>query len=244
MTGRREPAMCGAEVSLLSSLSQPRPPTVGADGEVRTLQFVALSITGLITRFGYFGVFGLVFVESFGVPAPGETAIIAGSTVAGAGRLNIFVVALAAFVAAVTGDSLGYLIGHTGGRGLVLRYGRYVRLTPERLERVERFMARRGALMVVVARFVEGLRQLNGVVAGVTRMPYARFLVCNAIGAALWVGGWSTAGYFAGNHLPTITEAAHRYQNYAFALGVVLVVGYAVWHAQRRRARRRANSPG
>ena len=201
---------------------------------------VALSIAGLIGRFGYFGVFGMVFVESFGVPAPGETAIIGGATVAGAGGLNVFVVALVAFLAAVTGDSLGYLIGRTGGRGLVLRYGRYLRLTPRRLDRVEQFMARRGPLMVVVARFVEGLRQLNGVVAGVTRMPFARFVVCNAIGAALWVGIWSSAGYFAGNHLPAINAAIHRYQNYAIALAVVLVAAYAVRHALRRRARRRA----
>jgi membrane protein DedA with SNARE-associated domain len=206
---------------------------------VSTLDVVALSIGGLISRFGYFGVFGMVFVESFGIPAPGETAIIGGSTVAGAGRLNVFVVALVAFLAAVTGDSLGYLIGRTGGRGLVLRYGRYIRLTPARLDRVEGFMARRGALMVVLARFVEGLRQLNGVVAGVSRMPFARFVVCNAIGAALWVSVWSSAGYFAGNHLPAITAAIHRYQNYAIALAVVLVAGYALRHTLRRRARRR-----
>ena len=203
---------------------------------------VALSMAGVVGRFGYLGVFGLVFIESFGIPAPGETAIIAGSTYAGTGGLNILLVALVAFVAAVTGDSVGYLIGRTGGRGLVLRYGRYLRLTPQRLERVERFMARRGALMVIVARFIEGLRQLNGVVAGVTRMPFARFLVCNAIGAALWVGVWSAAGYFAGNHLPAISAAIHRYQNYAIALAVVLIAGYAVRHTRRRRARRRATA--
>ena len=207
------------------------------------MTIVALSMAGVVGRFGYFGIFGLVFIESFGVPAPGETAIVAGSTYAGTGGLNIFLLALVAFLAAVTGDSLGYLIGHTGGRGLVLRYGRYARLTPERLDRVEDFMARRGALMVVVARFVEGLRQLNGLVAGVTRMPFRRFLVCNAIGAALWVGAWSSAGYFAGNHLPAISAAIHRYQNYAIALAVVLVVGYLARRVLRHRARRRAAAP-
>ena len=201
---------------------------------------VALSMAGVVGRFGYFGVFVLVFVESFGVPAPGETAVIAGATYAGQGHLNVIVVAVVAFLAAVTGDSLGYLIGHTGGRGLVLRYGRYVRLTPERLDRVEAFMARRGALMVIVARFIEGLRQLNGVVAGVTRMPFRRFLVCNAIGAALWVGVWSSAGYFAGNHLPAISAAIDRYQNYVIVLVVVLVAGFLLRRTRRRRARRRA----
>jgi membrane protein DedA with SNARE-associated domain len=212
----------------------------GGDGEVSALNVIALPLLGLVSRFGYFGVTGLVMVESFGVPAPGETAIIAGSTAAGSGRLNIFVVALAAFLAAVLGDSIGYWIGRTGGRGLVLRFGRYVRLTPARLDRVETFMARRGPIMVAAARFIEGLRQLNGIVAGVTRMPFGRFLVFNAIGAALWVGVWSSAGYFAGNHLDQISALIHRYQNLALVVLVVLVVAYVVYRLRRRRTHRKA----
>jgi len=199
---------------------------------------IALPLLGVVSRFGYLGVSGIVFIESFGVPAPGETSIIAGSVLAGSGRLNIFVVALVAFLAAVGGDSIGYLIGRTGGRSLLLRFGRYVGLNERRLARVEKFMARRGAVMVVVARFIEGLRQLNGVVAGVTRMPFLKFLICNAIGAALWVGVWSSAGYFAGNHLDAIEGAFHRYSNVALVAIVVLVAAYVWHHVRRRRAHR------
>lgn len=195
---------------------------------------IALPLLGMVSRFGYLGVTGIVFIESFGVPAPGETSIIAGSVLAGSGRLNIFIVALAAFFAAVGGDSIGYVIGRTGGRSLLLRFGKYVGLNERRLTRVEGFMARRGTVMVVIARFIEGLRQLNGVVAGVTRMPFGKFLVCNAIGAALWVGVWSSAGYFAGNHLGAIEAAIHRYQNLALVAVAVLLVAY-VWHRVRRR---------
>jgi membrane protein DedA with SNARE-associated domain len=183
----------------------------------------------LVDRFGYAGVGGLVFVESFGVPAPGETAIIAGAVYAGSGHLNVFAVAAVAFVAAVLGDSLGYLIGRTGGRALVLRFGRYVRLTPPRLARVERFMARHGAKIVVVARFVEGLRQLNGIVAGTTGMRWPRFVVCNAIGAVLWVGCWSAVGYLAGNHLDEITGLITRYLAIAIVVAVPAGVGYLWW---------------
>jgi membrane protein DedA with SNARE-associated domain len=200
---------------------------------------MALPLLGVVSRFGYFGVTGIVLVESFGVPAPGETAIIAGSAAAGSGRLSIFVVALVAFLAAVIGDSIGYWIGRTGGRGLVLRFGRYVRLTEGRLDRVENFMARRGPIMVMVARFIEGLRQFNGIVAGVTRMPFGRFLVFNAIGAALWVGVWSSAGYFAGNHLDQISAVIHRYQNLAVAVLAVLVVAFVAYRLRRRRAHRK-----
>jgi membrane protein DedA with SNARE-associated domain len=189
-------------------------------GEVSAVAVVALPLLGVVSRFGYFGVTGLVLVESFGVPAPGETAIIAGAALAGSGRLNIFAVAVAAFLAAVIGDSIGYWIGRAGGRPLVLRFGKYVRLTPARLDRVEQFMARRGPIMVVVARFVEGLRQLNGIVAGVTRMPIPRFVLFNSIGA--------------------ISAVIHRYQNLALAALVVLVLAYLGYRIRRRRKHHKA----
>ena len=202
-----------------------------------------MSWTGLIDHVGYFGLALVVFVEGFGVPAPGETAIIAGATLAGRGHLNVFLVGLVAVLAAITGDSLGYLIGRTGGRALVLRFGRYVRLTHARFERMEGFMRRRGPLVVAVARFIEGLRQLNGVVAGATGMPWPRFVLFNAIGAVLWVGVWTTAGYLAGDHLKAIEATISRYEVYAIVLGVLLVVGYAYWHVRRSR-RHRAEAAG
>ena len=197
---------------------------------------LAAALSGVVDRFGYLGIAGVVFVESFGVPAPGETAIIAGATYAGQDHLNVVVVAVVAFLAAVIGDSLGYLIGRAGGRPLVLRFGRYVRLTPGRLDRVEMFMARHGPKVVVIARFVEGLRQLNGIVAGVTGMPWPRFVLFNAIGAAAWVGVWTTAGYLAGNHLTAITATIHRYQLWAIAAAVLAAAGYLLLRARRRRS--------
>ncbi|WP_432824759.1 DedA family protein [Dactylosporangium sp. CA-092794] len=196
--------------------------------------------TALVGHYGYLGLAVLVLIEGFGVPAPGETAIIIASGFAGHGRLNVFAVGAVAFAAAVTGDSIGYWIGRTGGRRLILRYGRYVRLTEERLARMERFMTRRGPIMVAVARFVEGLRQLNGVVAGATGMPWPRFVTFNAIGAALWVGAWTTGGYLVGDHIPAIEAAAGRYQWYAVAGAVVAVV---VWLVLHRVLHRRGPAP-
>ena len=190
---------------------------------------------GLIDQFGYFGIAGIVFIESFGVPAPGETAIIAGSAYAGSGHFNILVVAVVAFLAAVIGDSIGYVIGRRGGRPLVHRFGRYVRLTPARFEKVEGFMSRQGPKIVVVARFVEGLRQFNGVVAGVAGMPFPEFLAWNATGAALWVGLWSTGGYFAGDHIEQIASAISRYVVVAVVVAVLLLLAY-VWRRRRRKS--------
>ena len=203
------------------------------------LAVVALpSLSGLAGHYGYLGLGGLVLVESFGIPLPGETAIIASAVYAGSGRLNIFGVAAVAFTAAVIGDSIGYLIGRAGGRRLVLRYGRFVRLTPARFERVEKFMTRHGPKVVVVARFIEGLRQLNGIVAGATGMPWRRFAVFNAIGAAAWVGVWCTAGYFAGDHITAIEATISRYQRYAIAAAALAAGGFVALHVARNRRHR------
>jgi membrane protein DedA with SNARE-associated domain len=185
--------------------------------------------------YGYLGVAVIVGVEGFGVPAPGETAIIAGAAAAGRGQLNIALIALAAFAAAVSGDSIGYLIGRVGGRRLVLRYGRLVRLTPERFARVEDFMGRHGPKVVAGARFVEGLRQLNGIVAGATGMPWPRFVLFNAIGAALWVGVWTTLGYLAGDHWERISAVVHRYEPYVIAGLVVAALAFLWWRLRRHR---------
>jgi membrane protein DedA with SNARE-associated domain len=193
------------------------------------------SLAPLLDQYGYLAVAGLIMLEDFGVPAPGETVLIAGAVYAGAGHLNIIAVAAIAIAAAVIGDNIGYAIGHFGGRRLVLRFGRYVFLTPRRLDTAERFFTRHGGKVVTIARFVEGLRQANGIIAGITGMPWRRFLAFNTLGAVLWVGVWAGLGYLAGNHVTAIYDQVHRYQLYALlAVGVVLAA-LIVRHLLRRR---------
>lgn len=191
----------------------------------------------VLDRYGYLAVAGLVFVESFGVPAPAQTLLIVAALYAGSGRLNVALVAVIAFTAAVVGDNTGYWIGRVGGRRLVLRVGRYVLLTEARLARAEGFFERHGGMIVAVARFVDGLRQFNGIVAGVVRMPWWRFMAYNALGAALWSGLWSAFGYFAGRHIVAHFDQIERYQHYllaALGLVVLLLVGRWLWKNQRR----------
>jgi len=194
------------------------------------------TLAPLLNSYGYLAVGGLVLVEDFGVPAPGETILIAAAVYAGAGRLNIAAVAAVGFVAAVLGDNIGFGIGHYGGRRLVLRFGRYVLLTPKRLDTAEQFFSRHGGKVVTVARFIEGLRQANGIVAGLAKMHWARFLAFNALGAALWVGLWTTVGYLAGNHLQTLYGTFHKYEIYLTILAVVLILALVArrWWRHRR----------
>src|SRR3712207_2297590 len=118
-----------------------------------------------IVSYGVLALLVILYFESFGVPLPGESALIAASLLAVRGDLEIGHVFLAAWLSAVLGDSTGCLIGRFGGRPLLNRFGHFVKLTPERLSKLETMARTRGFLMVLTARFIVVLRQLNGLVA-------------------------------------------------------------------------------
>jgi membrane protein DedA with SNARE-associated domain len=198
------------------------------------------SLEPTLNQFGYLAVVGLVLIEDFGVPVPGETVLILAAVYAGAGRLNVLLVALLGFLGAVLGDNIGFAIGHFGGRPLIERYGRYIFLTRERIDRATGFFVRHGGWIIIVARFIEGLRQANGIIAGVSGIHWARFLVFNAIGAALWVAVWTSVGYFSGSHIDSIYHDASHYSTYiavAFAVLFAAYVGQRVVRMRRARAR-------
>jgi membrane protein DedA with SNARE-associated domain len=198
------------------------------------------NLAPVLDHYGYLAVGGFIALEDFGIPLPGETILIAAAVYAGSGRLNIVAVGLIAFVAAVVGDNIGFAIGHFGGRALVLRFGKYVMLTSGRLEKAEDFFRRYGGVVVAGARFIEGLRQANGIVAGTIGMHWLRFTAFNALGAALWVGVWASVGYLAGGHITTIYNAVTRYSLYLLIALAVVVTAWIIRAAvrPRRRARR------
>jgi membrane protein DedA with SNARE-associated domain len=195
------------------------------------------SLAPVLTHYGVWAIVLLVFLEDFGIPVPGETVLIAGAVFAGSGELNIVAVGVAGFVAAVAGDNVGYAIGRFGGRALVDRWGKYVFLTPERMDKAEAFFNKHGGKIIAIARFVEGLRQANGIIAGIIEMHWLKFVAFNALGAALWVGTWVSVGYFAGQHITAIYDAITRYSLYAAIAVAVVIVAWIGLHIRKRRRR-------
>src|SRR4051794_19198140 len=185
-----------------------------AAASTKPLPGVFHQFEGTLKSWGYLAVAVALLVENFGIPLPGEAILIAAALYAGTGRLNIWLVFAVATAASVTGACIGYWIGSRGGRRLLERYGKAVRLTPERIDRVEEFFDRRGGWLIVFGRYVEGVRQFLSIVVGMSEMSFRRFLFFTTIGAALWCATWSGIGYFAGDHV----EAVSNYFTY-FAIG-------------------------
>lgn len=192
-------------------------------------------ITQVITQYGPWAILVIILVEDFGILlAPGETALVSAALLASQGQLSIVWLLLAAWTGAVIGDNIGYVVGRWGGRRLVLRYGERIGVTEYRLAHVERFFARYGYVIVVFARFVFGLRQLNGIVAGVGAMRAPMFILYNAIGAALWVGVWGFGVYWFGHQFQHFIDTAGPIALYVVGgLGIVAAAGYLYWRFGR-----------
>jgi membrane protein DedA with SNARE-associated domain len=204
------------------------------------------SLAGPLDHYGYWAIALLLLLENIGIPViPGETAMIAGAIFAGTGRagLNVVLVGIISVVASFVGAEIGYLVGRSAGRELILRYGKYVLIKPHHLDRAEATMARYGGIVVIAARFIVGLRELNGIMAGITEMRWLTFAMYNAIGACAWVATWVTIGVLAGDHIDTIYTDINRFSLYVLIVLVVLLAAYIAWRVVRRRRGGPGKSP-
>jgi membrane protein DedA with SNARE-associated domain len=187
-------------------------------------------MTHFVTHHGLPLLFAVVLLESFGIPLPGETALIAFGVLASEGHYSIVWVIVLAAAAAIIGDNLGYwLIGRVGGRALFRRW-RWLNAYADRvLPRAERIMRRHGGKTVFFGRFVSVLRYTVAWIAGLARMEWWKFLFWNAAGGIAWATGVGLIAYYAGG---AAADAIQRYGLFA-AVGVVVVL-VGVWLVVRR----------
>ena len=157
------------------------------------------TLQNALNNFGYAAVALFIMIESSGIPFPGETMLLLASFYAAVShQLQIpLVIACAAF-GAIIGDNIGYLIGRTGGRAFVVRYGKYAFIKPEHLARAEAYFAKHGNKTVFFGRFIALLRAWAAFLAGVNHMHWRTFLFYNAAGGIVWATIYGTLGYVAG----------------------------------------------
>ncbi len=182
-------------------------------------------ILRLIEHYGYLVVFFGVMLESTGVPLPGETILLTSGFLAQQGHLDVGDAILFGILGAAAGDQLGYWVGREGGRPFVLRWGRYVRITPERLSRAEAFFARHGGKAVFLARFFAGLRVIGALVAGISRMRWETFTLYNVLGGTVWATAVVLVGYLVGGSIGLVERWLGR-ATLLLAVLVAVVVGF------------------
>jgi len=187
----------------------------------------------LTQNLGYPALFGLVMVESMGIPVPGETAIILAGLAAGQGHLSIVIVIVVAATAAIIGDNLGFEIGRRGGRGLLERPGRLEDKRRRMLEVGDEFFAKHGPKAVFLGRWVTGLRFWAALLAGASGMRRGTFIFWNATGGIAWATSVALAAYFGGK---AVEQVIKQIGLYGGMLIVVLALGFAYAHRRRSHA--------
>ena len=187
-------------------------------------------MTHLLLTYGLFLLFALVALESTGVPLPGETALIAAAVLSSQGHYAIEAVIAVAATGAIVGDNAGYWIGRKGGRALLGKIPLLRDYFAQILPPAERFFERHGAKAVFFGRFVSILRVTAAWLAGISHMPWWRFLFWNAAGGIIWATAFGIVAYYSGR---AAAEAINRYGLYAGAaligLIVIAVVGIHFW---------------
>jgi membrane protein DedA with SNARE-associated domain len=178
----------------------------------------------VLKRYGYPAIFLTILVEGVGLLAPGQTLLVVGAIAAARGEFKIAWVLACALVASVLGNSLGYLLGRWCGRPLLGK----LKVSKKHLRRMEGYFTRHGKWVVLIARFVDGLRQLNGVVAGMMKMPWRVFTVFNILGAVLWTGTWGLGAYFLDKDIAAMNLAMRRIYPWAVSLSLLIFLALMV----------------
>jgi len=193
-----------------------------------------------LVTWGYLAIFVLTVLESACVPIPSEVtlglggALASGAVIGGsAGHLNLGLVIVVGIAGSIVGSLLAYVIGRTGGRALVDRYGKYVLLSHADLDKAEAWFSRRGEWMVMYGRVIPFLRTFISLPAGMAEMNVVKFVVLTSIGVTVWVSLLSGIGYALGSSWNAMVQAV-GYLGYVVA--AIAVVSMAAFLVHRHRA--------
>jgi membrane protein DedA with SNARE-associated domain len=188
------------------------------------------ALISLIPTYGPWIIFGIVALESAGVPLPGETILVASALLAATtGQISIVVVVLASAAGAIVGDGIGYMVGRRFGLPLLRRYGRYIRLDENRLLIGQYLFFRYGNVVVFFGRFVAVLRMFAALLAGANSMPAGRFFFFNITGGVCWACLFGFGAYAVGAEIYTISGTLS-----VVSLGLFIATGFALSIFMRR----------
>ena len=201
--------------------------TLNWQGEPLAALISLQTLSNLLGMYGYYAVTFFVLIESSGIPFPGETMLLLAAFTAGADpqqHLSIPLVIACAALGAIIGDNLGYYVGRTAGRALVLRFGKYLFLKQSHLDRAEQFFAQHGSKTVFFGRFIAVLRAWAAFLAGLNHMRWRVFLFYNAAGGFLWATIFGSLGYFAGRFLHDNFDQVSKIASKVSLAGAIAII--------------------
>ncbi len=189
------------------------------------LDWVSLqTLETLAQQFGYGAVFCGIFLENLGLPLPGEAIVLVGGFMAGRGDLTLEGTVMSAATGGLLGNTIGYGVGYYGGWPLLLSVGKLVRMDEQKLSEIKDRFSNNAGQAVFFGRFVTLLRIFAGPMAGLVKMPFGKFMVCNVAGAMLWSATMVSLAFFAGEYVPL-----EQLLKWVGQFGIVILGGIVAW---------------
>ncbi len=201
------------------------------------LENIGQWIQDVMGSLGYVGIALLLVLENLFPPIPSEVVLPLAGFFVGTGNLTFWGALLASTVGATVGAIVLYGLGRWGGRALVLRYGRWLCVSEENLDRARGWFVKHGVLVVLGARVVPGARSVVSIPAGTSRMPLLRFTVLTAVGSAIWNALLIGAGYALGANWSAVRNWVGSYSDVVLVVVVAAAILYPLIRHLRRRKR-------
>lgn len=194
-----------------------------------------------IERYGYYGIFGLLFCCGLGLPLPEDIPLLAAGALVAQGKLHLAIVALCAWCGIIGGDCVLYHIGKFFGYEVpkLPLIGHHV--SAERMRKVENLFEKWGIWVVAIGRMFAGIRGAMVVVAGASRFNFWKFLLADGLAAVVSGGLFIYLGYAFGRHIVEIVEVGKRY-SLAVVIGIAILIVLFIWYRQKSRKRHRASA--
>ena len=193
-----------------------------------------------VENYGLLAIFITMVLECAFIPIPSEVVVPLGGVLAAQGHVALWQVVVVATLANLVGSLIIYAIGLYGGRSLILRYGRYVRVTSHHVDSADRWFERWGSWAVFITRMLPGVRSLISLPAGVARMPVLRFSFFTTLGSIPWNLGLAYLGYLFGSNWEQLQGYFRRYDLILYALLAAACLVALAWVWRRRRRMRTA----
>ena len=194
-------------------------------------------ILAWITEYGYAAIIGLLMLGIVGLPVPDETLLTFTGYLVFRGSLRLPLAFAAALAGSSCGITISYLLGRTFGLKLIHRYGRYVRIREEHVEKAHAWFRTAGHWSLTFGYFVPGVRHLTAYAAGMSDLEAPQFALFAYSGRLLWVSAFLSLGYFLGDRWEAVEGNIHHYLVHLTLVGIIVLAGYWIWRRRRARAR-------
>ncbi|AII14891.1 putative membrane protein, DedA family, type II (SNARE domain) [Campylobacter iguaniorum] len=190
-------------------------------------------LVNLVGEWGYIGIFLLMALESSFFPFPSEVVMIPAGYLVFKGDMNVWIAFLAGVFGSLAGAIFNYYLCYFFGRGFIEKYGKYVGITPEKMDKFEKFFIKYGEISTFNCRLLPGIRQYISLPAGLAKMNMFRFCLFTSIGAGIWVAILMAIGYVLGDQKELIKEYLHT-----ITIGLVIavaIISVAYIYIQKRK---------